>query len=100
MTRTQVIGGRLFTVECAEPLAAQADWLLGVLRGLDAQHSPLSDGTKIAIGWSLVTLRERDREVDVLAPKYDGNPFVETTSDLTTTLLIQMEQNELPSASS
>lgn len=91
--RTKLIGNRLFCASCEEQLSLQADWLLDLLQRLENEKGSLKDGSKIQVGWTILTIRQSENEAIVLAPDYNKNPFVDTTEDLTLSLFVQLKQN-------
>jgi len=91
--KSRIIGNRKFNVKCDKSVELQADWLLGLLEEIEKQNGYLKNGCKIQIGWTIITIKECNNEVTVLAPDYDTDPFVNMSDDLTISLLIQLSQN-------
>ena len=52
----------------------------------------LRDGFRVEMGFSVFTFSQRRGGYQILAPDYDGDPFRETTEDLTRALLIMLSQ--------
>src|SRR5262249_35465056 len=55
----------------------------------------LKNGFKIQLGWSILSLQERNSELVVCEPDYRKNPFEDWHDDITCTLKVQAEQNEI-----
>jgi hypothetical protein len=90
------IGTKTIFVNCDEDLRPQGEWLLAYLRKTFGNDpGPLRDGFKIQVGWSILCLRQQEAGLVVCEPNYRGNPFVEWHDDISCTLQVQMEQNEL-----
>ena len=56
-TSTSQLGDDNIVVNHAAHLAAQAQWLLGLLRQLHDQGVALEEGKRIQIGWSMISFR-------------------------------------------
>src|ERR1051325_8107672 len=95
-TSSSQLGDDNIVVNHAAHLAAQAQWLLGLLRQLHDQGVALEEGKRIQIGWSMISFRLAEPHLLVVTePDYDGNPFRDTRDDLTVTLDVQARQNDL-----
>ena len=53
------------------------------------------DGFRVEMGFSVFTFSQRRGGYQILAPDYDGDPFRETTEDLTRALLILLSQTNI-----
>jgi hypothetical protein len=73
----------------------QAQWLLGVLGKLGSGASALRDGCRIDVGWSVITLRSIHGNLYVHEPDYSSDPFTQLRNDVTATLRVMAEQNDL-----
>lgn len=73
----------------------QADWLLGLIERIQHEGTILKNAAKIQVGWSVLTMREQGNEVVILGPDFDGNPMLDTTEDLSLTLSVQAQQNDV-----
>ncbi|NTU33131.1 hypothetical protein HPY27_23505 [Brevibacillus sp. HB1.1] len=91
--RSKQIHNRTFVVTCKEFLVKQADFLLDVFADVEDETGPIKNGAKIQVGWTILLVFERDGYMEIVAPDYDENPFSETTSDLSVSLVVQMAQN-------
>ncbi|MED1785773.1 hypothetical protein P4V43_28565 [Brevibacillus fortis] len=91
--RSKQIHNRTFVVTCKEFLVKQADFLLDLFADVEDEIGPIKNGAKIQVGWTILLVFERDGYMEIVAPDYDTNPFTETTSDLSVSLVVQMAQN-------
>jgi len=55
----------------------------------------LEDGASIQIGWSFIKNRREGDKLIVVEPNFSGDPFQETNNDLTCTLKVKAEQNDV-----
>jgi len=94
-TRGKQVGGTTLLVQCEEPLARQAEWLLDLLGRRSAEGLDLRDGRSIQVGWTILKLRERKGGLVVCEPDYSGDPFSDEREDLTASLLVQAQQNDI-----
>jgi hypothetical protein len=92
--RTRAIGDRTFTVKCEEHFLASADWLLKLFEEIEDSRG-IHDGMRIQAGWSILTAVESNGAVEVLAPDYNGDPFTDTTDNLSVYFSVQLAQNEV-----
>ncbi len=83
------------SVSCSKALSEQARWLLDLLTKMNSTGKEMFDGTTIQLGWSILSLRSSGSTLCVCEPNFDTNPFRETRDDLTCTLTIQAQQNEV-----
>jgi hypothetical protein len=97
MNHTAEISGKTFRVTCSDALAPQGKWLLNLLASIEAERGTgfLDDGVRVGVGWSILTIRKQGDVYDVCQPNYAGDPFHQTSEDLTLTLSIQAQQNLL-----
>jgi hypothetical protein len=100
MQRELTIGSRVVRFHCAKELAPQADWLEGVLKDIAAERGDdfFAPGKTIQLGWSLLTLVDKDGVLEVHEPDFDGNPAKQTRNDLTVTLTVIAQQNDIINA--
>lgn len=96
ISRSARINGRDVVVQCADSLHQQASFLLDLIKGIEKEKGPgfLKDGTRLQIGWSILTLRTRGSELLVCEPDFDGNPSQSTRDDVSSTLLVQAQQSD------
>lgn len=87
------VGRRVLRARCADALAAQAEWLLGVVASFDGRGKGLADGVSIQLGWSLLRLRQDGSELAVCEPDFAANPFEQVRDDVTRPLTVQTRQN-------
>ena len=97
---TRIISNKKFFVSCADQFRQQADWLLSLLEKIEKERGAgfLEDGSSIQIGWSFIKIRREGDKLIVAEPNFSGDPFQETNDDLTCTLKVQAEQNDVLSA--
>jgi hypothetical protein len=96
MRLTTRIGSKLVAVNCQGALRPQCKWLLGYLREtFSPKVEQLRDGFKLQVGWSTLCLREQDGELLVCEPDYRGDPFTRWHDDITSTLTVQAQQNDI-----
>ena len=92
---TRAIAGREVVARCHPALERHAHWLLGVFDELDREGKDVWGGQRIEVGWSLLTLwREGERWI-VHEPNFAGDPFRGTRGDVTTSLSVQAQQNDV-----
>ena len=89
------IAGQRVTVQCAEPVGRQAQWLLELLTTQAARGLSLQDGRTIQVGWTILRLRKRGEDLVVCEPDYSGDAFNSERDDVTASLLVQAQQNEV-----
>ncbi|BFH13660.1 hypothetical protein WJ0W_003959 [Paenibacillus melissococcoides] len=90
----KVIGNRKIVANCEEFLSAQAEWLLELIKETNGSNQ-IYNGMKIQVGWTIFTLIEQNKLLEILAPNYDTNPFTETSKDLSVSLSVQLSQNHV-----
>jgi hypothetical protein len=91
------IGEHTVVVKCATAVATQAEWLLGLIERIEQQRGGgfIRDGVRIQVGWSVLTFVQRDNELIVCEPDFDNNPFRDARDDVTCTLTVQSQQNDV-----
>jgi hypothetical protein len=94
---SRLIAGRRIIVSCHENLSSQAESLLDFIQGISEKNGELKDGTKIQIGWSVLTLKEKDGGLDLIVyePDFAGNPLEELREGAFFTLLVLAQQNSV-----
>jgi hypothetical protein len=92
--KTKDIGGSDIIVRCDAKLGVQADWLLQKLSELHAR-SPLRAGARVEIGWSLIILKPHGSALLAHEPDFSRNPFLNIRPDVSATLAVIAEQNDL-----
>jgi len=94
--RSARINGRDVSIQCADALGEQASFSLDLIKGIERDKGPgfLRDGTRLQVGWSILTLRSRESALIVCEPDFDGDPFKSTRDDVSCTLLVQAQQND------
>lgn len=80
-----------FCVE--EMLYPQVKHLLRAIETISKEE--LHNGYIIEVGFSLFILSETSEGYDITVPDYAGNPFADTTEDLTIAMWIQSEQTDM-----
>jgi hypothetical protein len=90
------IGAKTIIVRCDAALRPQAEWLLAYVRKtFGPDGGKLRDGFKLQVGWSILSLREQNGQLVISEPNYRGDPFTEWHDDISCTLRVQAEQNEI-----
>jgi hypothetical protein len=89
------VGDLTLVARCDPALHIEAESVLRLLGTIDATGNELHDGSQIALGWSLLSLRARDGVLVLCEPAFDGNPFVELREDITQTLSVIVDQSAL-----
>jgi hypothetical protein len=88
------IGGNIVTVIASPVLKLQAAWLLDVLRNTFDQGAKIDDGSRLQIGWSVLTLRKQaDGSLTVCEPDFARNPFQDEIKSVDVTLQVLGGQN-------
>jgi hypothetical protein len=83
---------RILACYCGDDLTVQANALLDNLQLLNARGPRLHDGSTIRFGWSLFRIVEKDAELIICEPDFDGNPFENVVADVDRSLRVQAEQ--------
>ncbi|MBC3907878.1 immunity protein Imm33 domain-containing protein [Undibacterium umbellatum] len=92
------IGGTLIKVACESELDLQAKWLLGVLEQMYQRGVKFDDGTRIQIGWSILSLiKQDDGSFMVCEPDFDRNPFEDIRNSVDVSLNVIAKQNKFTS---
>ncbi len=89
------IDGRNVVVYCNEALSMQAEFILKIIEEEQKKNDILQNGHKIQIGWSLYFMIKSDDGFILNVPDFSKNPFADITNDVSTTLLVQMQQNDI-----
>lgn len=89
------IGERDLSAEADEALAPQARWLLETIKGVSERGGELKDGTTLEVGWTVLTVKERGGELVVCEPDYARDPFTDLGEDVSRTLLLLGQQNDV-----
>ena len=96
----RLIGSAVVGIEAERDLRSQSEFLLDLVAASLAEGLKLEDGVRVEVGWSVLTLRQaRDGEFVLYEPNFDGDPFTQLRSDLTTTLTVIAAQNDFLGAS-
>lgn len=82
-------------VRCRDELAAQSKWLLATLRSMEASGSRFRDGETVQVGWSILTLREKDGELVLCEPDFSHDPLRDVREDVTTTLVVLAQMKDV-----
>jgi hypothetical protein len=91
----RTIGDRVVVVSVADDYAPLGEDLLTTLEKLDAKGPPIKEGSRIAYGWSQLTIADNLAErgtLEVQEPDFDGDPMHDTRSgvyDTTDVLFLQ-----------
>lgn len=62
---------------------------------VDESEGPLKEGSSIRIGWTTFTIRSRGSELEVCEPDFDTDPQRALRPDITTSLVILVEQTRM-----
>ncbi|PLS19259.1 hypothetical protein CVD28_02275 [Bacillus sp. M6-12] len=89
------IGKQKVSLTCLEHLSTQGNFLLDLIEKEHKTYDILKDNYKIQVGWSFYILCLHDGVFSVLSPDHISNPFKETTEDLSLSLFVQVQQNEV-----
>jgi hypothetical protein len=92
---SEFVGGKRLTIRCEQRVSLQAKWVLAFLRKFEQEGHLLSHGTRIEMGWVILTIAETDGTLVLLGPDFERNPFFDTTDDLTVFLEVQGMQNDI-----
>lgn len=97
MKRELTIGSRVVRFRCAKELVPQADWLEGLLKEIAADRGArfFAAGKTIQVGWSRLTLVDKKGVLEVHEPDFDADPETDTRNDLTVTLSVIAQQNDV-----
>jgi hypothetical protein len=89
MLLAEEIGNKRVILQCRDDLAPQGgDILKEIRRTFTPQSERLKHGFTIQWGWSVLCLRDRTPDLILCEPSFRGNPFVEWSDDVTTTLAV------------
>jgi hypothetical protein len=89
MLLAEEIGNKRVILQCRDDLAPQGgDILKEIRRTFTPQSERLTHGFTIQWGWSVLCLRDRTPDLILCEPSFRGNPFVEWSDDVTTTLAV------------
>jgi hypothetical protein len=95
---SRVIGDKTVLLRCDVRLQMQVEWLFDALTEIH-KHQPLEDGMAVEVGWSVLALLCPDElpitMLMVCEPDFDDNPFTNVIGDVTRTLLILAQQNDV-----
>ena len=97
MRFAKVIDGKHVGVECHESLRLQAKWLLDLVDTIVTErgHKVLSNGYMIEFGWSMLQIGAAGSDnFDLLEPDYRDDPFRKWRKDISSTLIVQQQQND------
>lgn len=92
---TRPVGRATLVVQCSSALAAQAEWLLDTIGAFAQEGKGLADGVRVQVGWSLLTLQQRDAGLVVCEPAFADDPASGLSEDLTTTLTVLAQQRDI-----
>src|SRR5262245_48591327 len=100
MDRVIKIGSRDVRFRCAKELTPQADWLEKLLKDIAVERGDdfFAPGKTIQLGWSRLTLVEKDGVLEVHEPNFAGHAATETRDQLTATLTVISQQNDITNA--
>lgn len=100
MDKELTFGSRVVRFRCAKELAPQATFLEGILKDIAAQRGDdfFAPGKTIQLGWSRLTLVEKDGVLELHEPDFAGEPAIQTRNDLTVTLTVIAQQNDITNA--
>ena len=93
MLLAREIGDKTVMLQCHDDLQPQANDMLGLLkRDFTPQSERLKHGFKIQYGFSMLCLMERTPDLLLCEPNFRGNPFLERSNDVSTTLTVLLQQ--------
>jgi hypothetical protein len=93
MELTKILpSGKKMCVRCDSEVESQAWWLLSFVSNLEARGGSTDEGSRIQIGWSILTVARTQEDFCLHEPRFDGNPFNEKRDDLTVSLRVMGEQ--------
>jgi hypothetical protein len=97
VSKSAVIGGQTFVVNCSDRVESQAQWVIDLLRRLHEQGIELGEGKSVQLGWSALRFSRRadDKAILVCEPDFDRNPFADIRPNVTCTLTILAKQKDL-----
>ncbi len=89
---TTQLSNQTLLVRCDYRLEHQAEWLLQTLTDIHATD-PISEGTSVEIGWSVLTfIKDEAGRLVACEPDFGESPFESVIPDVTMTLHIVAEQ--------
>jgi hypothetical protein len=80
---------------CDPALDLQAESVLHLFEEIEAMGSPILAGRSIPLGWSKLSVHARGDDFVLCEPRFDGDPFVEVSDDITQTLSVIVEQTAI-----
>jgi hypothetical protein len=89
------IGSNIIVVHVSDDLGPMAEDLLSTLQKLDDQGPALAEGSRIAYGWSVLTLEEGfepEQTLWVREPYFDEDPVRQTQTGITNTARVIVDQ--------
>jgi hypothetical protein len=87
------IGNKTVTLQCRDELEPYAAGFLNDLRKTFAPQSErLKHGFRIQWGWGPLCLMDRTPDLLLCEPNFRGNPFLEWSNDVSTTLTVLLQQ--------
>jgi hypothetical protein len=86
------VGDVELVARCDDAYARQAGSLLEAVASFRGKGKGLADGVTVQFGWSLLTLRQRGKELVVCEPDFDGDPLTAVREDVTCTLAVLVGQ--------
>ena len=93
--KSTTVAGITFNLQAAPQLSVLGDWVLDTLVKMKQGGAALQDGSRIQLGWSMLTLVEQQpRSYIVCEPDFEGNPFEDLRPNVDKTLIGQTMLNE------
>ncbi|MEO8706155.1 MAG: hypothetical protein ABI867_39360 [Kofleriaceae bacterium] len=91
---TLPLGARVIAT-CDPSLDFEARSVLQLFEEFESTGSPILDGRSIPFGWSQLSVHARGDDLILCEPRFDGDPFVEVSDDITQTLSVLVDQAAL-----
>ena len=96
VTNSATIDGRLITVNSGADQDSQAKGLLATLEKLFERGTKITEGARIQLGWSVLTLTKlSENSLVVCEPDFAGNPFEDTVNSVDISLRVLSRQQKL-----
>ena len=91
---TRKVENIIFSTRVDPELVHHGKWLLSAIEEMHHKGPPLSDGSTIEMGWSVLNCIQRDDGVlEICEPNFANNPLCEIVNTTNVTLTVLSQQN-------